>query len=90
VTVTVAADGDRALVTVADEGEGIAAGDAERAFERFWRAPGARGDGSGLGLAIVRAVAERHGGSARVEGARFTIDLPAVKDLSESRGTTSA
>jgi hypothetical protein len=38
----------------------------------------------------VRAVAERHGGSARVEGARFTIELPAVKDLSESGGTTSA
>jgi two-component system OmpR family sensor kinase len=90
VSVTVAGDGDRAAVTVADEGEGIPAGDADRAFERFWRGPGARGDGSGLGLAIVRAVAERHGGSARVEGARFTIELPAVKDLSESGGTTSA
>jgi signal transduction histidine kinase len=90
VTVTVARDGERAAVTVADEGEGLGAEEAARAFERFWRGPGARGDGSGLGLAIVRAVAERHGGSARVEGSRFTIELPAVKDLSESGGTTSA
>jgi two-component system OmpR family sensor kinase len=90
VTVTVVRDGDRAALTVADEGAGLGADEAARAFERFWRGPGARGDGSGLGLAIVRAVAERHGGSARVDGARFTIELPAVRDLSESRGTTAA
>ena len=34
------------------------------------------GHGSGLGLAIVRATAERHGGRAYAEGARFTIELP--------------
>jgi len=45
-------------------------------FERFY------GDGSGLGLAIVRATAERHGGRAVVEGARFTIEL--VRKASES------
>jgi signal transduction histidine kinase len=77
-------------VTVADEGEGLGPGDAERAFERFWRGPVAHGEGSGLGLAIVRAVAERHGGSARVDGARFTIELPAVRDLSRSGDTTPA
>ncbi len=48
----------------------------------------ANGTGSGLGLAIVRATAERHGGRAFVEGPRFTIDLPALTDLSESRATT--
>jgi two-component system OmpR family sensor kinase len=90
VTVTVGADGDRATVTVSDEGPGLDPAHAEHAFERFWRGPGATAEGSGLGLAIVRAVAERHGGSARVEGAAFTIELPAVKDLSRSRGTTSA
>jgi signal transduction histidine kinase len=88
--VTIAAgerDG-RAFVSVADEGGGLAPGQAERAFERFWRAPGARGDGSGLGLAIVRAVAERHGGTVTVDGATFRIELPAVKDLSRSGGRT--
>jgi signal transduction histidine kinase len=90
VTVTVAADGDRATVTVSDEGPGLDPAQAEHAFERFWRGPGATTEGSGLGLAIVRAVAERHGGSARVAGAAFTIELPAVKDLSKTRGTTTA
>jgi len=64
-------------VTVADEGPGLSPGEAERAFERFWRGEAARGQGSGLGLAIVRAIAERHGGRVSVDGARFTIDLPA-------------
>jgi two-component system, OmpR family, sensor kinase len=76
-----------ATLTVADEGPGLRAEDTARAFERFWRgAPG--GEGSGLGLAIVRATAERHGGRAYAEGARFTIELPAVRDLSRSGATT--
>ncbi len=50
-------------VEVADRGPGIAAEDLQRVFDRFYRAPGARGlPGSGLGLAIVREVAEQHGG----------------------------
>ena len=47
VTITTRRDGDRALLTVADEGPGLAPEEAERAFERFWRGPAARGDGSG-------------------------------------------
>ncbi len=70
-------DGDRVLLSVEDEGPGLAPGEAEHAFERFWRGPAARGAGSGLGLAIVKAIAERHGGRVAVEGARFTISLPA-------------
>ncbi|HET8953572.1 MAG TPA: HAMP domain-containing sensor histidine kinase [Solirubrobacteraceae bacterium] len=76
VTISTRRDGDRALLTVADEGPGLAPEEAARAFERFWRGPSARGDGSGLGLAIVRAIAERHGGRVHVDGAAFTIDLP--------------
>jgi two-component system sensor histidine kinase MprB len=53
-------------LTVRDHGPGIAPEDLPRVFERFYRAPAARGmPGSGLGLAIVRQVAELHGG--RVE-----------------------
>jgi signal transduction histidine kinase len=81
ITITTELDGDRARVTVADEGPGMAPAQAAHAFERFWRAPGARGDGSGLGLAIVRATAERHGGTVSVDGPRFTIELPALEDL---------
>jgi two-component system sensor histidine kinase MprB len=50
-------------VLVADRGPGIAADDATRVFDRFYRSDAARTmPGSGLGLAIVREVAERHGG----------------------------
>ena len=87
VTVTAAARDGRAVLTVSDEGPGLDLADAERAFDRFWR--GANG-GSGLGLAIVRATAERHGGRAYADGAAFTIDLPALRGVSESGGTTPA
>jgi signal transduction histidine kinase len=77
-----------ALLSVADEGAGIAAEDADRAFTRFWRGDTAEPGGSGLGLAIVRATAERHRGRARVEGARFTLELPALRHVSENGATT--
>jgi signal transduction histidine kinase len=89
VTVSVALDGEHARVTVADEGPGLSAAEAEHAFERFWRGPNARSGGSGLGLAIVRAIAERHGGTASADGARFALALPAIRDLSETTRRTS-
>lgn len=59
---------DGAEVVVRDHGPGIAAADAPRVFDRFWRAANARQlPGSGLGLAIVRDVAEAHGGSVSLE-----------------------
>ncbi len=76
VTVTVEKDGDRARISVADEGRGLTPEQAEHAFERFWRGADPSTPGSGLGLAIVRAIAERHGGRVGVDGSRFTIDLP--------------
>lgn len=57
----------RGTTTVRDHGPGIRPADADRVFDRFYRADDARGlPGSGLGLAIVRDVAERHGGAAFV------------------------
>jgi two-component system, OmpR family, sensor histidine kinase MprB len=51
-------------VTVLDRGPGIDAGDADRVFDRFYRAGAARGlPGSGLGLSIVQDVAQTHGGT---------------------------
>jgi two-component system, OmpR family, sensor kinase len=87
ITITVRAAGDRALLTVADEGAGLSAAEAEQAFERFWRGPGARGDGSGLGLAIVRSIAQRHRGSVSVDGARFTLDLPRAGERDGAHGS---
>ena len=70
---------------VRDHGPGIAAEDLPRVFDRFYRAPGARGrPGSGLGLAIVRHMAEAHGGAVHAAndpqgGARLTLELPALE-----------
>jgi two-component system phosphate regulon sensor histidine kinase PhoR len=74
----------RAVVQVADTGEGIPAGELPRVFERFYRVDKARTrrtGGTGLGLAIVRHVAEAHGGTVRVDselgrGSTFTVTLP--------------
>ena len=87
ITLTVESGDGLARVTVSDEGPGLQPYEAERAFQRFWRGRHDK-SGSGLGLAIVRAIAERHGGRAYAEGARFTIELPVLRDLSESAGTT--
>jgi signal transduction histidine kinase len=59
-------DGDYAVVTVADDGEGIDVAQSERFFERFVRSDPARArhsGGTGLGLAIVAEIVQRHGGS---------------------------
>ncbi len=87
ITIAVKSNDGLASVTVTDEGPGLQPYEADRAFERFWRGHHGR-SGSGLGLAIVRATAERHAGRAYVEGARFTMELPALRDLSETDGTT--
>ncbi len=80
VTVRAHADGGRVEVEVADDGEGIAAGDGERVFEAFYRGDASRGDdGAGLGLAISRAIVEAHGGRIWLEDGhpgtrvRFTL-----------------
>jgi len=53
---------------VRDHGPGIAPADLPGVFDRFYRAPSARGvPGSGLGLSIVRQVAESHGGTVQAE-----------------------
>jgi len=57
-------------VVVRDYGPGIDEEDLPHVFDRFYRAPAARGQpGSGLGLAIVRQVAESHGGEVVAERA---------------------
>jgi signal transduction histidine kinase len=74
----------RAVLQVADTGEGIPASELPRVFERFYRVDKARArqtGGTGLGLAIVRHVAEAHGGTVRVDselarGTTFTVTLP--------------
>jgi signal transduction histidine kinase len=66
VEVTARVDQGWAVISVSDDGPGIAAEDRERVFERFTRLDDARGRGSGgagLGLAIVRELVVRAGGT---------------------------
>jgi K+-sensing histidine kinase KdpD len=54
--------GKSILFEIADQGEGIPAGDEIRIFEKFYRAHPSREGGVGLGLAICRGIIEAHGG----------------------------
>ncbi|HEX6743083.1 MAG TPA: HAMP domain-containing sensor histidine kinase [Solirubrobacteraceae bacterium] len=69
-------------VSVRDHGPGIADDDLPHVFDRFYRAPAARGlPGSGLGLAIVKHVADAHDGAVLAEpapggGTRLRLALP--------------
>jgi two-component system OmpR family sensor kinase len=75
IRVTVEPKGDRALVSVRDEGGGVPSEILEKAFDPFVKGDAARSpqngkkgghQSTGLGLAIVRRVVEAHGGSASI------------------------
>jgi hypothetical protein len=70
-----------AVVTVADEGDGIPEETVARVFTKFWRG-GARRGGTGLGLFIAKGIVEAHGGTiaagrSEAGGAEFRFTLPA-------------
>ena len=77
------------VLEVADQGPGLTPEQAERAFERFYRADQARArqaGGTGLGLAIVAGLVAAHGGTVSVQptpgsGATFRIALPLAPDV---------
>jgi two-component system sensor histidine kinase KdpD len=73
---------DRLRVEVADRGPGLAKGDEDKIFEKFYRgAQIGKQSGAGLGLAICRGAVEAHGGEIWAEnrangGTRFCFTLP--------------
>jgi signal transduction histidine kinase len=88
VEVTAERAGGQAVVTVTDDGDGIAPQDRERVFERFVRLDDGRRrepGGSGLGLAISRDIAHAHDGTLLIEdsprGARFVLRLPLMDEV---------
>ncbi|GAB2528553.1 HAMP domain-containing sensor histidine kinase [Nocardia heshunensis] len=84
VTVRLTPAEDEVAMEVADTGPGLDPEQAERVFERFYRADASRSresGGSGLGLSIVQALVAAHGGKVSVtsapgEGTTFTVRLP--------------
>ena len=80
VEIAVARDGTTAVITIVDDGAGIAAADLERIFEPGVRIAPRDGDGSaGLGLALARRLATAAGGSIGAQpgpGGRFVVRLP--------------
>lgn len=93
VTVSVRCSTDAIVLTVADNGPGIAPGEIESVFEIYRRnTRGAGTDGSGLGLFIVKAIVEAHGGTVGIssmigQGTTVTITLPrAPRELLQLAG----
>jgi two-component system sensor histidine kinase MtrB len=84
VVVSVAADSDAVAVAVRDHGVGLAPGEEQLVFERFWRADPARArttGGTGLGLSIALEDAHLHGGwlqawGEKGRGSVFRLTLP--------------
>jgi PAS domain S-box-containing protein len=93
IVVSASAHGDEVRVSVRDTGIGIAPGDQEHLFARFFRADNPvvqDTPGTGLGLAIVKSLVEMQGGRVWVEselgrGSTFTFTLPTAQALQMAR-----
>ena len=86
------------VLEVTDHGPGLSADQAERVFERFYRADQARtrkAGGTGLGLAIVAALVAAHGGTVALrtapgEGATFRVTLPLAPEAQRDEPADAA
>ena len=84
ILIQAAAPDQEVVLSVRDEGVGIAGNDLPRIFERFYRADRARSrelGGTGLGLSIVKHIAQLHGGRVEAEsvvgqGTTIRVILP--------------
>ncbi len=103
VAVSAAVEGDWVRFTVRDSGPGVAAADVDKVFRPFVQIGPERGnqEGSGLGLSISKMLAERMGGSLRLEhpeagGSEFVFTLPLARGQtplpsgSNGKGTKAA
>ncbi len=95
VHVGVVGEAESVRVSVQDSGEGIAARDLPRVFDRFFRVDVARDrahGGSGIGLSIAMAIANAHGGTivaasdGPATGATFSLTLPRLSSDLDATG----
>ncbi|MFF0989224.1 sensor histidine kinase [Kocuria nitroreducens] len=85
-------DSFNAVLQVRDHGPGIHGEDAERVFERFYRADSSRTretGGTGLGLSIVAAIVQQHDGTVRLTetpggGATMTVRVPGIEPADDA------
>jgi len=89
IALTVAYEGDHALIHVTDQGPGLSPEDLGRLFGRFQRLsakPTGGESSTGLGLSIVKRIVDMHGGKITAksagagQGSTFTISLPAAAE----------
>ena len=78
-------DANRAIIRVADTGEGIHPAELPHIFDRFFRGAGSAGDGSGLGLSLCREIARAHGGEIAAAnlptgGSAFVVTLALYRE----------
>jgi two-component system sensor histidine kinase KdpD len=78
--------GEKIVISVADQGKGIAEAEQARIFEKFYRGRASRDEtpGTGLGLSIAKGIIDAHGGkiwvtSQPVQGSIFSFALPVSK-----------
>ena len=98
ITLRVGTFGDDAVLEVADDGPGMAEADAQRVFERFYRADVSRtraSGGTGLGLSIVDSLVRAHGGRVSVDtapgrGCCFRVTLPRIAHLSREASSPNS
>ena len=84
--VTLKQAGDRAELTVDNDGDSLPEADLGRIWEPFYRTDASRSrdtGGTGLGLSLVKAAAEAHGGGCAAEnrpgGVAFRVWLPCLQ-----------
>lgn len=86
ITLELSAEGEQALIVVADNGCGMSPDVVERIWEPFFTTKGDKG--TGLGLDVAKSIIESHGGTISCEaqpgvGAKFTIRLPLLESAAE-------
>lgn len=95
IEVSIAQHRGRAVLSVGDNGRGIADDERERVKQRFYRSASADFPGSGLGLSIVKRIAELHGGTLEIQpatsgsGALLQVNLPLFDRSADGRVTQS-
>ena len=92
VEVSLAQQGEMAVIDVRDRGPGLSESDLTRIFQRFERANSMSNGGLGLGLYITRQIVEAHGGSVSAQnlqggGACFVVRLPMGPSAERSAST---